>query len=273
MRTSFSVRLGRDGGSSPARSGGPALPAGIAWLAVPAAYLVGSIPFSNIAARRLGGVDLRSIGTGTVSGTGLYATTGLRVLVAVGLLEVAKGAVGPLLAGRDDPRRAALAAAAAVSGHNWSPWLGGAGGRGISPALGALLVTAPAGTATLLAGLAGGRVAGETALGCLVADGALVPVCGAVHGRAGRQAALAVVVPLLAKRLAGNAPVGGDRRTYLWRLLLDRDTPAPARKRRAGRAGAGAIALAGGAPGTASRGRRRRRTGGWHLAGSRRGAS
>lgn len=195
-------------------------------IAVAAGFGAGAIPFSNIVARRRAGVDLRSLGNGTVSGSGLYAVAGSKALVAVGLLELAKGAVGPALAGRRHPGTAALAGAAAVIGHNWSPFLGGAGGRGISPAMGALLVSAPAGSGVLLAGLAVGKWAGETAVGSFVADAVLVPVAARVHGRAGCMAASAVLVPMVAKRLMGNAPPRQrGASVYLCRLLFDRDTP------------------------------------------------
>jgi acyl phosphate:glycerol-3-phosphate acyltransferase len=191
---------------------------------IAASFLAGSIPFSWIAARTLRGVDLREHGTGTVSGTGLWEVSGLTPLITMGVLEVAKGSVGPLLAGpRQRPELAALAAGAAVAGHNWSPFLRGAGGRGISPAIGALAVTAPPGTLVLLAGLAAGRLGGETAIGALAADAALFPVVRRFGGTHAGHAALAVLVPMLAKRLLGNhrAP---SRQAYLWRLLLDRDT-------------------------------------------------
>jgi glycerol-3-phosphate acyltransferase PlsY len=206
-------------------------------IAVAAGFGAGAIPFSNIVARRRAGVDLRTVGSGTVSGSGLYAVAGTGPLIAVGVFELAKGAVGPLLAGRQHPGAAALAGGAAVIGHNWSPVLGGAGGRGISPAIGALLVTAPVGSGILVAGLALGKMAGETAIGSFVADVILVPVVALVHGKAGGLAASAVVAPIVAKRLLGNAP---PRRpgaaVYLNRLLLDRDTrdkPAPDRPREA----------------------------------------
>jgi acyl phosphate:glycerol-3-phosphate acyltransferase len=196
--------------------------------AVVAGFLAGSLPVSNWVALRRAGVDLRRVGTGTVSGTGLARVAGNRALVLAGLCELSKGALGPLLAGRGHPGARALAGAAAVTGHNWSPWLGGAGGRGISPAMGALAVSAPAGAGLLLAGLAGGRLAGETAIGSLVADVALVPACRRWHGRQGALAAAAVLLPILVKRAMGNAPPsepGAD--VYLWRLLLDRDTARP----------------------------------------------
>jgi glycerol-3-phosphate acyltransferase PlsY len=196
-------------------------------VAVAIGFGAGAVPFSNLGARWFAGVDLRSVGTGTVSGSGLYEVAGKGPLVVIGLLELAKGALGPVLAGRDHPWAAALAGGAAVTGHNWSPLLGGAGGRGISPAMGALLVNAPAGALALLVGLAAGKAAGETALGCLVADLALVPVALRAHGRRGAWAAGVVLVPMFAKRLLGNgAPGVRPREVYLWRLLFDRDGPS-----------------------------------------------
>jgi hypothetical protein len=70
-----------------------------------------------------------------------------------------------------------------------------------------------------------GRLSGETAIGSLAADVALVPVLARTNGRRGAMAAAAVVVTMLAKRLAGNArpPAEHRARTYLNRLVLDRD--------------------------------------------------
>jgi glycerol-3-phosphate acyltransferase PlsY len=190
-----------------------------------AAFLCGSIPFSNIAARLVRGVDLRDVGSGTVSGTSLHEVAGFGPLAVAGVLELAKGSVGPRLAGPDRPELAALASAAAVAGHNWSPFLRGAGGRGISPATGAMLVSAPTGAAVLLGGLAAGRLARQTALVSLAADVALVPVTWRVHGRRRGMAAAAIVTVIVAKRLTGNAPAPPDRRwtTLRHRLLFDHD--------------------------------------------------
>jgi len=188
------------------------------------AFLAGSVPFAQLGAGALRQVDLRDVGSGTVSGTGLFEVAGFAPLAAFGVLEVAKGAVGPWLAG-DRPFLAAVAGGAAVVGHNWSPWLRGAGGRGLSPAIGALLPRHAAGSAVILAGMAIGRLMGETAVGSLAADVVLVPVLGRTAGREGRAAAFFVVVPMLVKRLAGNRrPEPGHRPVWLWRLLFDRDT-------------------------------------------------
>jgi acyl phosphate:glycerol-3-phosphate acyltransferase len=145
------------------------------------AYFVGAIPFSQIAARLRSGVDLRAVGTGTVSGTSLFRVSNFSTLAVAGVLEVAKGAVGPLLAGSSRPELAAVCAGLAVAGHNWSPYLRFAGGRGISPALGAFLVVAWPGTVVLALGLILGRFAHQTGFGTFVALLALLPVLAITH--------------------------------------------------------------------------------------------
>jgi acyl phosphate:glycerol-3-phosphate acyltransferase len=209
--------MGRDG---PHLGTGSELPAGAVLVA---AYLVGAVPFAQLLARNRHGVDLRRHGTGTVSATGLGQVAGTGPLVCAGVLDLAKGAVGPLLAGpRRRPTLAALAGGMAVAGHNWSPLLAGAGGRGISPALGALAVTAPAGSFVLLGGVGLGRALRQTGLGALVSYVALVPTLRRLGGRAAAGSGAAVLVPIVAKRLLGNRPATRPG-TYLWRLLFDRD--------------------------------------------------
>lgn len=188
-------------------------------------FLIGAIPFSYLAGRRARGVDLRRVGTGTVSGSALYRVAGFGPLAAAGVLEVAKGAVGPGVAtAAGHPAVAALAGGAAVVGHNWSPFLRGAGGRGISPALGALLVVAWPGAVMLLAGMILGKVFGETAVGALVAEIALAPVLALTHGAVGALAGISVAIPMLVKRVVGNArPAPPRGPTYRNRILFDRD--------------------------------------------------
>lgn len=188
------------------------------------AYVVGAIPFSNVAARLSRGVDLRDVGSGTVSGSSLFQIAGFLPLALAGVCDVGKGAVGPLLAGSGRPGLAALAGGLAVAGHNWSPFLRGAGGRGISTAMGALAVTAWPGSLLLLAGLAIGRLIGHTGLVSLIAELSLTPLLALVGWRGAALAGLAVTVPMIAKRVIGNAAPREDRpRTYLMRLLFDRD--------------------------------------------------
>lgn len=199
----------------------PRLPA-VAVVAL--SFGAGSVPFSQLAARLTRDVDLRTVGTGTVSGTSLYHVAGFGPMAAAGVCDIAKGSIGPLVAGRERPVVAALAGAAAVSGHNWSPWLRWAGGRGISPAMGALLPRHAEGALLLLAGLALGRVVRQTGLAGALAEGALVPYLARRRGGAAALAAGGVVVPMLVKRLLGNRrPATVTPAAYLRRLLLDND--------------------------------------------------
>jgi glycerol-3-phosphate acyltransferase PlsY len=195
---------------------------------VGAAWLAGSVPFAHVFARALRRVDLRTVGSGTVSGTSLYRVAGFGPLAVAGIADIAKGSVGPALAGPDRPALAAVAGAAGVAGHNWSPWLRGAGGRGISPAMGALLVRDWPGSVTLLGGMAAGRILRSTGLGSAVADVALVPVLRRWRGREGALVGGAILAPMIAKRLLGNRPgAPATPSTYLYRLLFDRDTRRP----------------------------------------------
>ena len=189
------------------------------------AFVVGAIPWSNLVARRTRGVDLRDTGTGTVSGTALFSVAGFPALAFAGILDVAKGAAGPLLAGSGRPVVAAIAGGAAIAGHNWSPFLRGAGGRGIAPALGALLVNAWPGAVLLLAALTLSRFVRQTGLGSFIGEVLLAPVLAITNGASGAIAGGAVAAPMLLKRLMGNArPTEPGVRPYVQRLFFDRDS-------------------------------------------------
>ena len=200
-------------------SDGPKTPA---FVVLAASYLAGSVPFSGLAARWVAGVDLRSHGSGTVSGTGLFEVAGFAPLAVAGSGDVLKGAVGPAMATSSRPYLAAAAGGLGVIGHNWSPWLGGAGGRGISPALGALGAQAPEGAAILLGGLTAGRLLRHSALGTLVALAVLAAVLARRRGLPGLATALWIAGPMVAKRISGNrAPA--NLAAVASRVLFDRD--------------------------------------------------
>ena len=168
------------------------------------AYLLGSVPFSNLFAVRLRGVDLRTTGTGTVSGTGLYRVAGFTPLALAGVLDVAKGVVAVLLAGPSRPIVGALAGTAVVIGHNWSLFLRGSGGRG----------------------LALGRAREESGLGSFIALVSVVPVLAVTGGTEPALAGACVVTPILVKRVAGNEPAS-DWNVRVHRLVYDNDGPSP----------------------------------------------
>jgi len=188
--------------------------------------LLGSIPVSNIISRATTGQDLRYVGTGTVSASNLYQAAGIGPFAAACLLDLGKGAIAAGLVRHRHPGLIAAAAGLAVAGHNWSLYQAGAGGRGVVPATGILLVAAPPGAALVTAGIAVGHVMGDTAPACFAVQLLLVPALAAVKGRRGALLGLAVVMPMLAKRMLGNGPLsrGHLRQTFITRMIYDRDT-------------------------------------------------
>ncbi len=110
-----------------------------------AAYLVGSIPFAFLLARRLEGIDLRRAGSGNVGATNVMRTSGLRTAMAVVTLDIAKGAAVVMLADRAVSGVVAPAAAGVVAilGHIYPVWLRFRGGKGVATAFGVFGVLAP----------------------------------------------------------------------------------------------------------------------------------
>ena len=115
------------------------------------AYLIGALPFGMLAGRLAGGIDLRRHGSQRTGATNALRTLGLRWAAAVFILDVAKGAAAVLLtralyqAGPPGSPEwvAAAAGVAAVVGHNWSAFIGFAGGRGVATSAGGLLLLSP----------------------------------------------------------------------------------------------------------------------------------
>ncbi len=107
-------------------------------LALLLAFLAGSVPFSWLIARYRYGVDLREIGDGNVGGGNLLEHAGMLPGIAAMLLDLLKGAAATAfaIAVAGDEWVVLTAGALAIVGHVFPPWLGFAGGRGASPALG-----------------------------------------------------------------------------------------------------------------------------------------
>lgn len=113
-------------------------------LSVLLAYLVGSVPFAFLLARRRG-VDLRRVGSGNVGASNVLRTTGVKRAVAAMSLDAVKGAVAVLVAERltSGPAIPVAAGLASVVGHIYPVWLGFRGGKGVATAAGVFAVLAP----------------------------------------------------------------------------------------------------------------------------------
>jgi glycerol-3-phosphate acyltransferase PlsY len=112
---------------------------------VVAAYLLGSIPFAWIFGWRVGGVDIRAVGSGNVGATNVLRTAGSTAAFITALLDIAKGAAAAGLAQWLDGRPivAGAAAVAAMLGHVYPVWLRFRGGKGVATTCGAFTVLTP----------------------------------------------------------------------------------------------------------------------------------
>ncbi len=130
-------------------------------IAIPAAYVLGSIPFGVLIGKLFSGVDVRSTGSGGVGATNVMRTSGVKAGVAALILDGTKGAVAigiaKIVADGATPELEAVAGLTAMVGHNWSVFIGFRGGKGVTIGWAALGVMSPW---AALATLVGAPVAG-----------------------------------------------------------------------------------------------------------------
>jgi glycerol-3-phosphate acyltransferase PlsY len=168
-------------------------------LIIAAAYLIGSIPFALILARRWGAADLRRIGSGNLGAANVLRASGVTAGVLVAALDIAKGAVSVVLAQRLGGAGAGPAAAgvAAIVGHIYPVWLGFRGGKGVATACGVFTVLTPLAVPPALAiFLAGVWITKYISVGSVLASVAL-PTAAYVTGSPGSVVGAAVAASAL----------------------------------------------------------------------------
>jgi len=146
-------------------------------------YLIGSIPFALLLARRWGTADLRRIGSGNLGAANVMRASGVTAGVLVALLDLAKGAASVALAERFSGNAAApaLAGLAAIVGHIYPVWLRFRGGKGVATACGVFSVLMPAVVPPVLAIFLGTVwLTKYISLGSMLATIALPPIAYAV---------------------------------------------------------------------------------------------
>jgi len=116
-------------------------------------YLLGSIPFGMLIARRKAKVDVRQYGSGKTGMTNVLRTAGGKAAAMVLVLDFLKGVLAVVFAGLivggdylavgefdlGVLLAQVLAALAAIAGHNWSTFLKFQGGRGVTTFFGGLV--------------------------------------------------------------------------------------------------------------------------------------
>ena len=121
--------------------------------AVIVGYLLGSIPFGLLIARRTARVDIRQYGSGKTGMTNVLRTAGRKAAAIVVVLDALKGVLAVVLAGLIVGNSylvvgnfglgvllaQVMAALAAMAGHNWSVFLRFRGGSGVATFFGGLI--------------------------------------------------------------------------------------------------------------------------------------
>lgn len=145
------------------------------WLCPLFAFLLGSIPFGLIIAKAKG-IDIRQHGSGNIGATNVLRVIGKKYGITCLILDALKGFIPTLIAisvirfvgmknpmtiealtpyAHDFPILTAqifqvLTGLLAILGHNYSPWVGFKGGKGIATSAGVLIALMPAAIVILL---------------------------------------------------------------------------------------------------------------------------
>lgn len=115
-----------------------------ALLALLLSYLIGAVPAAAWLARTRG-VDIRKVGSGNSGATNVLRSLGKGPALAVAVFDILKGVLAVLLArtlGLSEGW-AALCGVLAVIGHNFSPFLGFRGGKGVATSFGVIAILDP----------------------------------------------------------------------------------------------------------------------------------
>ena len=114
------------------------------WLGV-LCYAIGSLPTAYLFTRYILGQDIRQIGDFNSGAANVFRNVGPKAGVAVGAIDMIKGALVILLAMVlvDDTGMEMMAGAAALAGHNFPVHLRFRGGRGAATAVGILIASVP----------------------------------------------------------------------------------------------------------------------------------
>jgi acyl phosphate:glycerol-3-phosphate acyltransferase len=109
-------------------------------------YLAGGIPTGYLIVKRLYGYDIRTRGSGNPGTANVYRNAGALPGAITLLVDALKGFLPVYLGMHLYPGDRALAialGAAAIVGHNWTPFLGFKGGKGVATSAGVFSALLP----------------------------------------------------------------------------------------------------------------------------------
>jgi glycerol-3-phosphate acyltransferase PlsY len=181
-------------------------------------YLIGSVPFALLLARRWGTPDLRRIGSGNIGATNVLRASGVTAGLLVALLDIGKGAASVVLADRLNGSigTPAIAGLAAIVGHVYPIWLRFRGGKGVATACGVFAALSPfALLPALLVFLIAAWLTKYISLGSVLASAALPLFAYLTGSPAPTVAAAAAAATLIVFRHRSNLArmwIGTERR-------------------------------------------------------------
>lgn len=165
-----------------------------------ASYVSGGVPTGYLLARALRGIDIREHGSGNPGAANVYRVVGPAAGLATLACDAAKGFAPVFLAARwspDAPWLGAACGGAAIVGHDWSPFLGFGGGKGVATTAGVFAALCPkALMVTYAAFVAGVTLSGHISVGSMAGAG-LFPLAALAAGADAAALTLAAPAALL----------------------------------------------------------------------------
>jgi glycerol-3-phosphate acyltransferase PlsY len=148
-------------------------------------YLAGGIPTGYLVVKRLYGYDIRTVGSGNPGTANVYRNAGVLPGLITLTVDALKG-FAPVFLGLKlypDSRALSIAlGAAAIVGHNWTPFLRFKGGKGVATSAGVFSALIPVPMLmTAAAFLLAVKISGHISVGSMAGAVAL-PVAAALYG-------------------------------------------------------------------------------------------
>lgn len=111
-------------------------------LAFLCSYIIGSIPFGFIIAKKKG-IDIRNLGSGNIGATNIFRSVGEKEGLIVLILDMLKGACPVFLTSIFIPQALFISLIATVLGHDFPILLKFKGGKGVATTYGGSLIAIP----------------------------------------------------------------------------------------------------------------------------------
>lgn len=171
-------------------------------------YLAGGIPTGYLLVKRLYGYDIRTRGSGNPGTANVYRNAGALPGAITLLVDASKGFLPVHLGMHFYPDRPAVLIGlgiAAIFGHNWTPFLGFKGGKGVATSAGVFFALLPAPMLCTVAAFAAAVwLTGHISVGSMTGAVALPVAAAALHEPAAFTAAAAGAGALILLKHTSN---------------------------------------------------------------------